>query len=292
MKLSQKDAALFYKLNPSLLFYINQRIGVIRDISTLDEFMKSSPEEKVEVRDALYENIELLDSFVEENPASLSPEELEIVNSWRDFAKGTFYVFRYLKSHTIFLNSESPPKAYGVLGIMDAIGEIFDGVTPVMVKTTLLPFKGRIIYDGLMQASSLIFGGGIRRSMNESYREAKARFGVITSLPFSGEERSDADKLKALLRTESSREMHWEEIESLINKSDELLIIYHQEMGKIRARKYKQRLSDLGLSGSWFGILDGMVIASGATKAKIERTLEDILPKKQRNLVYIFQLPK
>ncbi len=249
-------------------------------------------EEKVEVRDALYENIELLDSFVKENPASLSSEELGIVSSWRDFVKGTFYVFRYLKSHTIFLNSESPPKAYGVLGITDAFDEIFDGVAPIMVETTLLPFKGRIIYDGLMQAYPLLFGGGIRRSINESYREAKARFGVITSLPFSGEERSDADKLKALLRTESSRVMHWEEIESLINKSDELLIMYHQEMGKVHARAYRKRLKELELSGLWFGILDGMVIASGATKSRIERTLDEILPKKRRNLVYVFQLPK
>ncbi len=37
MKLSQKDVALFYKLNPPLLLYVNQSIGVIRDISTLDE---------------------------------------------------------------------------------------------------------------------------------------------------------------------------------------------------------------------------------------------------------------
>lgn len=292
MKLSQKDVALFYKLNPPLLFHVNQKMGVIRDTSTLGEFMKLPLEEKVEVRDALYENIELLDSFVKENPAGLSPEELEIVSSWRDFVRGTFYVFRYLKSHTIFLNSESPPKAYGVLGITDAFDEIFDGVAPIMVETTLLPFKGRIIYDGFMQAYPLLFGGGISRSMNESYREAKARFGVITSLPFSGEERSDAEKLKALLRTESSREIHWEEIESLISKSDDLLIMYHQEMGKVHARSYRKRLKELELSGLWFGILDGIVIVSGATKPKIERTLEEILPKKKRDLVYIFQLPE
>ena len=292
MKLSQKDVALFYRLNTPLLFHVNKHIGMIQNISTLDEFKELPLEEKIEVRDALYENIELIDSFVKENPAGLSPEDLDIVNSWRDFVKGTFYVFRYLKSHTIFLDSASPPKAYGVLGITDSIDEIFNGVAPIMVKTTLLPFKGRIIYDGVMHAPPILFGGGIRRSMNDSYREAKAQFGVITSLPFSGEERSDADKLKALLRTESSREMHWEEIERLISKSDELLIVYHQEMGKVHARAYRKRLKELELSGLWFGILDGIIIASGATKLKIERTLEEILRKKKRDLVYIFQLPE
>src|SRR5262249_43338341 len=52
------------------------------------------------------------------------------------------------------------------------------------IKTTLLPFKDRIVYDSLIRGYNVSFGPGIRRSMNESYKEAKERFGIITSLPF------------------------------------------------------------------------------------------------------------
>jgi hypothetical protein len=290
MRLSQDDAELFYKLNAPLLLYTNEQMDVIQGISTPDAFMELPIEEKGEIRNALYENIELIDSFVKENSFGLSPEELEIVHSWRDFVAGTFYLFRYLKNYTVFLDSGSPPKAYGVLAIHNTFDEFFGTTVPIMVQTVLLPFKGRIIYDGFMAPYNIIFGGGIRRSLDDSYREAKARFGIITSLPFSGAEQSDADILKAYLRTKRSREIHWEEIEELINKDNELLVLYHQEMGKIHARKYKQRLRELGLSDSWFGILDGMIIASGATKPKVERTLKDVLPGEKRGLVYIFHL--
>ena len=52
-----------------------------------------------------------------------------------------------------------------------------------MVKTTLLPFKGRIVYDGTVENYNITFGAGVRRRFNDSYKEAKARFGIVTSLP-------------------------------------------------------------------------------------------------------------
>jgi hypothetical protein len=48
-----------------------------------------------------------------------------------------------------------------------------------------LPFKGKIIYDGLLSSYSISFGPGIRRSLNESFNEAKMRHGIVTSLPVS-----------------------------------------------------------------------------------------------------------
>ena len=44
-----------------------------------------------------------------------------------------------------------------------------------------------IVYDGLMSSYNISFGPGIRRSLNESFKEAKARHGIVTSLPMSDE---------------------------------------------------------------------------------------------------------
>src|SRR5436305_8311432 len=44
-----------------------------------------------------------------------------------------------------------------------------------------------IVYDGLMTSYRISFGPGIRRSLNESFKEAKARHGIVTSLPMSDE---------------------------------------------------------------------------------------------------------
>jgi hypothetical protein len=42
-----------------------------------------------------------------------------------------------------------------------------------------------IVYDGLMSSYRISFGPGIRRSLNESFKQAKARHGIVTSLPMS-----------------------------------------------------------------------------------------------------------
>jgi hypothetical protein len=75
-----------------------------------------------------------------------------------------------------------PKKAYGVLGLADPLDKIIGPFLPRMMTTVLLPFKGKIIYDGLLLVHNISFGGGIKRSLNEEYREAKEAFGIITSL--------------------------------------------------------------------------------------------------------------
>jgi len=44
-----------------------------------------------------------------------------------------------------------------------------------------------IVYDGMMTSYRISFGPGIRRSLNESFKEAKARHGIVTTLPMSDE---------------------------------------------------------------------------------------------------------
>jgi len=161
MRLSEEDVTLFYKLYPALLVYINAEQGILSQISTTDELMSQPVEEKVRVRDQLYENIALIDSFANDNPFGFTSEELEIVRSWKHFIRDRFYLFRHLKKYSIFLSSGSPPKAYGVLSISDRLKDLFPYV-PVLVETVLLPFKGQIVYDGYVGAFRISFGGGIR----------------------------------------------------------------------------------------------------------------------------------
>src|SRR5690606_12136650 len=46
------------------------------------------------------------------------------------------------------------------------------------------------VYDGLMSGHNISFGPGGRRNLNEDYKAAKDRLGVITSLPLSEWQRS------------------------------------------------------------------------------------------------------
>jgi hypothetical protein len=292
MSLSKEDAELYYKLHWSLLFYVNQKLRLLKGLTSISQVRKTPFEELNKIRDKLYKGTDLIDSFIRENPSSLTSNELEIAGGWRHYIKKRFIILRYLKNYTIFLDVDEPPKAYGVLALMTPLDEMFGPVLPVMVEATLLPFKDRIIYDGIILGDNIIFGGGIRRDFNDAYQEAKARFGIILSLPFSPveTEQSDAGKLRFYLRSGSSREEYGEEIEKLIGGDDSLQLLYHQEMGKIDAKIYGRRLRKIGLRNVWFAFLQGSIIASGLTREKLEEYLREILSADKLRFVYFFHL--
>jgi hypothetical protein len=188
MLLEPQDVALFFKLHRSLMFFVNQRLKVVPDdVASADAFAALSPQVRLKVRDALNAHLDLIESFVDENPAHLPTNELDIVRSWRHLVHGRFYVFRELKKYTVFLSTTSPAIAYGVLALSQPFEELIGPSLPVLTQTVLLPFKGVIVYDGLMSSYNIWFGPGIRRNLNQDFKEAKARHGIITSLPMSDE---------------------------------------------------------------------------------------------------------
>ena len=68
------------------------------------------------------------------------------------------------------------------------------------------------------------------------------------------------------------------------------MVIYHQEMGKSHARTYGRRLHEIGLNDAWFGILEGLVIASGKTKEDLEKNLQALVPSHKKKFVYLYRL--
>ncbi len=186
MLLPTHELELFFKLHRALLFFVNQRLTVIPDtLASPEEFAVLSPGVRLKVRDALSANLDLIESFVGENPAHLSDDELDIVRSWRHLVTGRFYVFRELKKYTVFLSTTSPAIAYGVVALSQPFEELIGPYLPVLTQTVLLPFKGMIVYDGLMSSYNVSFGPGIRRNLAEDFKTAKDRHGIVTFLPVS-----------------------------------------------------------------------------------------------------------
>ena len=184
MLLSLDEAELFFKLHRALMFFVNQRLkvlpGTIRDA---DEFSGLSPEQRLQVRDAFLDEMDLIEKFIDENPNDFTVDELEIVKSWHELVAGDFFIFRYLKKYAVFLSSERLPVAYGVLALTQPFEELVGPYLPVMISAVLLPFRDKLIYDGLLGGYPVSFGGGIRCSLKETYESAKQRLGIVTSLP-------------------------------------------------------------------------------------------------------------
>ncbi|MCX6033421.1 MAG: hypothetical protein NTV38_00340 [Chloroflexi bacterium] len=123
----------------------------------------------------------MIDAYVEANPEALSSEEVEIIRTWRRFIKDNFFIFRHLKKYSVFIGNKD--QVYGVLGLFESLEEIIPTYAlPRMVDAVLLPFKGWIVYDGLLGGYSVSFGGGIRSNLNHVYMTAKQKERIITTL--------------------------------------------------------------------------------------------------------------
>ena len=184
MQLPLDDVDLFFRLHRGLMFFVNRKLRVLdRKVATPEAYSGLPPEARVEVHKALLDHTDLIDAFADENPFGFDETGLEIVRSWKNLVTGTFYAFRQLRDSMIFLSSTEPVVAYGVVALFDPFEAVVGPYLPRMINTTLLPFKGRIVYDGLITGYNVTFGGGIKRRLNEDYMDAKERFGIITSLP-------------------------------------------------------------------------------------------------------------
>ncbi len=180
MNLTTEDATQFYQLMWGLQFFVSQQLQLLPGVRSLEEYTTAGSQEKIKARDALWKHPELIDAYVEKNPDGLSAEDLSIVRKWKQFVAGKFTIFRYLKDHAIFIGDS---KVYGVLGLYDRLDDVFSGrPLPLLLETVLLPYKGRIIYDGLCRPYDILFGSGIRSGLNEEYMTAKQNGRIITSL--------------------------------------------------------------------------------------------------------------
>ena len=196
MKLSEQEAKLFFQLMWALQFYVNHKLKIHPVIQSIDDYADSSTEKKVKVREALYENLEFIDSFVQENPQNFPKENLAMVSNWKNFIRGQFFIERLLKKYAVFIQEDA---VYGVLGLSQGFDELtYHSNLPLYVDTILLPFKGKMIYDGILGFRNIYFGGGIKRSLKETYLKAKQNNRIIDSLEISREENQKKSKPKSL----------------------------------------------------------------------------------------------
>lgn len=194
MNLTPTEAEFFYSVWMPLLQWVNQQrqVDPTLDLTTPQGL---DPERVAAVRDVLWSDASLLDSFVATNPSALSPDALALTASWRHRRVGTFIVYRQLQKHAVVFEQATPSVVYAVLGINTPPGEMV-GWLPIMVQGVLIPFGDRIIFDGLLRSYPIHLGPGIRRGLANDYREARG--GLVHSL-------GPAPKPGAAKRTRSPR---------------------------------------------------------------------------------------
>ncbi len=183
MLLPREDAELVLKLHCALMEFVNKQLNIVGVSETAAPYATFRPDQRQQVVQAFVGRLDLIDEFILANPAQLSEGELEIVSGWHHLVSGRFIALRQLPKHFILLRGDGPPTAYGVVGLSEPIEAVIRKTLPAVIETVLLPFRGQIIYDGIVAGFEVTVDADSQREFNQAFRAAKASQRFLTALP-------------------------------------------------------------------------------------------------------------
>lgn len=180
--LSAEDRRTFFRLFIPLLQFTNQKFEINK---YLDEDLRAGHpdlEDLKEVADVLWQHTDTIDEFIEANEERVSAVERTLLESWRHPVSGQFILERHLAKGSIFIESKAET-VYLAKGLTDPWSVMFaNRMPPILLDTTLIPFRDCIISDGLTMVQNLYFSTGARDDFKDVYMYAKQNGKIISSL--------------------------------------------------------------------------------------------------------------
>jgi hypothetical protein len=188
MKLPKDLAELFYDMRNGLLWEINERHKIIKGFDKpsggTETLLSVTAEQFLEVRKAMWENPQWIDEYLaDDQDASLTQEKRDIISDWRKyFIKSGFILVKHLSKYSVFMIGKETLKLYGVHALVYSLEDLFPVVPQLLFDVVLLPFKDRIVYDGLAEAPQMIIEPEKRLRILEMYNALKDAYGIIEKL--------------------------------------------------------------------------------------------------------------
>ncbi len=166
--LPKRGAEQFYKLYFALLEYTNTKYKVNQNIDKIYKQKSINAEELVSINDYLFDNKHIIDEFINDNPYKFNKEELDIICEFKTAVKSNkFVIVGYERNYTKVLSLDEG-KIYMIKGVIGNLDKILkDSELPIFITTTLLMFKGNIIYNSFLSNSSIKFGNDVKRVIVE-----------------------------------------------------------------------------------------------------------------------------
>jgi len=181
MILLPEERKVFFKNWLGLLAFVNDKHHLIRNFGHPKKTAGLKQEDITKIKTKLWENVAVIDEYI--NSASgLSEEDIQILTGWKTNIPGHFMVVTHLKKYSVLLNDKEDV-LYGVIGIRSPIADMLPlDMLPMMIQTTLMPFKGRIIYDSLFSVYNSQISPNVKKNCKASYSEIKEQKGIISTL--------------------------------------------------------------------------------------------------------------
>lgn len=165
--LSKKDTKLFYKIYFALLEFTNKKYKM-NSHTKIYNHNGINPYEIKDIVDKYWENKDSITlEFCLVNPYRFNEEELKITGEFRKGIRSMFIISRYELEYTAFMQRD---KIYMIKGLNDNIDNIipYDKL-PQVVVTSLIPFKGNLVYDGMLLGMNIKIGNEFDEMLEREY---------------------------------------------------------------------------------------------------------------------------
>jgi len=184
MKLSNREIKEFYEVWFKLLRVVNEKHNISPLSKTLTHGEVSS-EETSDLRDYIWTHPECIDEAITNENIDLNDREMSVLKDWRNrYIYSDFIMLEHRSNHTVFMDIKNDMRLYAVTGVTELLKKVYPKrLMPIVVKTALLPFKSKIIYDGslgMISPDELEFP---RDTYSNVYRHAKKSWGTSFTLP-------------------------------------------------------------------------------------------------------------
>jgi hypothetical protein len=177
MVLTIDEREQFWKNWLSLLAFVNDTYKIDNKFGHPNKPVGININVALKISKQLFSDITIIDELINKN--KIVGEDKELLISWKRYIEGTFVALKQLKKYCILYDDESD-NLYGITGITNSIEENLP--LPCMIKTVLIPFKDKIIYNSFMENSGIIIGRNIKQGLMENYKRIKLEKGIIEKL--------------------------------------------------------------------------------------------------------------
>jgi hypothetical protein len=174
MVLPQDEAISFFKMYLPLLHYA---YATKHNVTFLG-FKSIEIKEKMKAQNMLFQKPHLLEEYLFEK--KLNGRAEEDIREIKKHVTSNFIILKNLSKYSVFMDMKNGDKLYGVIGITDELVDILP-FFPIIIHGVIFPFRKKLVCSGLFCNENVQFGPGIRRDLNEKYKEQKAMYGIALS---------------------------------------------------------------------------------------------------------------
>ncbi len=168
--LSKKDAKLFYKIYFGLLEFTNNKYKINKNLRIYNR-VGINPYELKDIIEKFWDNKDVIVlEFCMANPYKFNKEELSITNELKKGFRSIVIITKFEAEYTAIMTGD---KAYMLKGINDNIDNIISyKKLPQPVMTLIIPFRNKLIYDGILLEIDIKMGVSFERKVEAEYEKA------------------------------------------------------------------------------------------------------------------------